>query len=315
MRTLSKGNLINREHNSIDISNEVKEAMHQRKPIVALESTIISHGLPYPQNALLAQEAEKTVRKHGSIPATIAIIDGRIKVGLNSENIQFLSSNQSISKLSSKDIVSCILEKGSGSTTVAATMVIADLVGISVFATGGIGGVHRNVKETLDVSADLKQLAVSNLIVVCSGPKAILDIPKTIELLETLAVPLITYKTKWIPAFWSRTSGLHSSVTSNNISEISKHFTIRKSLGFNEGLLVFNPVPKKNEIKLKTLEPIICSAIERSNNENITGKAITPYLLQKVLENTGGKSLKANKALILDNVKLASRIAVSLVNQ
>jgi pseudouridine-5'-phosphate glycosidase len=300
--------------NLISISEEVSKAINNNIPIVALESTIITHGMPFPENLKMAIEAEQTVRQNNCVPATIAVIDGKIKIGLRKTEIENLASSKNILKLSTSDLAICISQNGSGSTTVAATLVLASLANISVFATGGIGGAHRGSETTFDVSADLKQLSISPITVVCAGPKAMLDIPKTVEILETLGVPLITYRSKNIPAFWSFDSGILSPLVINSVEEIAINHKMRLTLGFSGGQLICNPIPKIEEISNKIIDPIIKQAVEGAFLEKITGKQLTPFLLSSILSITKGKSLQANRALLLNNILLASQIAKKLNN-
>ena len=300
--------------NLISMSEEVSKAINNNIPIVALESTIITHGMPFPENLKMAIEAEQTVRQNNCVPATIAVIDGKIKIGLRKTEIENLASSKNILKLSTSDLAICISQNGSGSTTVAATLVLASLANISVFATGGIGGAHRGSETTFDISADLKQLSISPITVVCAGPKAILDIPKTVEILETLGVPLITYRSKNIPAFWSFDSGILSPLVINSVEEIAINHKMRLTLGFSGGQLICNPIPKIEEINNKIIDPIIKQAIEGAFLEKITGKQLTPFLLSSILSITKRKSLQANRALLLNNILLASQIAKKLKN-
>jgi len=290
-------------------SDEVSQALERNLPIVALESTIITHGMPFPENYNLAIKAKKILLEEGVTPAVIALIGGRIKIGLSDEEIRSLAKDNSALKLSSRDILGALIRKKTGSTTVAATMLIAHLSDIPVFATGGIGGVHRNVEKTCDVSADLYQFLYSPICVICAGPKAILDIPKTLEVLETLGISVTTFKSDYIPAFWSVNSGIKTPERVNSIRELVEFQVINQNLGHTRGQLICNPIPKKDEIPKTVIEPIITRAIEESELKNISGKALTPFLLKKILEETKGKSLEANKALLLNNVKLASKIA------
>jgi pseudouridine-5'-phosphate glycosidase len=300
--------------NLISISEEVSKAINNNIPIVALESTIITHGMPFPENLKMAIEAEQTVRQNNCVPATIAVIEGKIKIGLRKTEIENLASSKNILKLSTSDLAICISQNGSGSTTVAATLVLASLANISVFATGGIGGAHRGSETTFDISADLKQLSISPMTVVCAGPKAILDIPKTVEILETLGVPLITYRSKNIPAFWSFDSGILSPLVINSVEEIAINHRMRLTLGFSGGQLICNPIPKIEEISNTIIDPIIKQAVEGAFLEKITGKRLTPFLLSSILSITKGKSLQANRALLLNNILLASQIAKKLNN-
>ena len=294
----------------LDVHPEVENALNSKQPIVALESTIISHGMPYPENIETALMVEDTVRANNAIPATIAIIKGRLKVGLTKKEIEFLATNDEVRKISRRDLAITVSQKLSGSTTVASTMIIAHLAKIAVFATGGIGGVHRGAEKTLDISADLEELSRTNVCVVCAGAKSILDIGLTLEYLETKGVPIIGYKTSDLPAFYSSKSGfnVHYRVDSAfNISEILK---TKWSLSINGGVLITNPIPKTFELELTMMNEAINKAIIEAEKEKITGKEITPYLLSKVNEITQGKSLNANIKLIQNNAVLASKIAI-----
>ena len=290
------------------ISDEVKSAIAKKDPIVALESTIISHGMPFPQNEKTALEVEDIVRSNGATPATVAVINGRLKVGLNRSEIKDLSTKPDIIKMSKSNLYTGILRNQTGSTTVAATLIACKFFGLEFFATGGIGGVHRNIGE-LDISADLFELASANCTVVCSGPKAILDIPKTIEVLEAFGIPVITYKQNKIPSFWSRDSGIKSTIVTHKVEEIAAMHNVRKELNVTGCQLIANPIAKKFEIKRELIEPIIKNSIEIMEKNNITGKDVTPFLLKKIAEKTEGASLKTNIELIKSNADLAAKIA------
>tara|TARA_A100001011_G_C14281923_1_gene831982 strand:- start:212 stop:1138 length:927 start_codon:yes stop_codon:yes gene_type:complete len=294
------------------VSEEINKALNQKIPIVALESTIITHGMPFPDNYETAIKAEKIVRYAGCIPATIALINGQIKIGLTQNEIYYLSKTQSTKKLSTSDLAMGIVQKITGSTTVAATLILAALAKISVFATGGIGGVHRGFEKDFDISADLKQLASVPINVVCAGPKAILDLPKTIELIGSLGVPIITFRSQDIPAFWSRNSGLKSPIIAKSVKEIAHSYLVRSQLGLNESQLICNPIPIKNEIKRQIIEPAINQSIELAKIRQIKGQDVTPFLLSKINEATRGQSLEANKALLFNNIDLATKIANTL---
>ena len=296
----------------IHLSDEIIAAKKNNLPIVALESTIITHGMPAPDNYEIALEAEHLIRRNECVPATIAILDGIIKIGLSKIEIKTLSKNAGAVKLSTDNLPLNIAKQKTGSTTVAATLVLSAMADIQVFATGGIGGAHRGCETDFDISADLKQLEKSPVNVICAGPKAILDIPKTIEILESLGVPLITYKSKNIPAFWSRDSGVKSANVAETVTEISNSFKIQSMLGLKSGQLICNPIPLKDEISIEIIEPLIQRSIKLANKHNITGKDLTPFLLTQILQNTEGKSLKSNKALLLNNIDLASKIAINL---
>ena len=296
----------------IKYSEEVLRAKKFNQPIVALESTIITHGMPYPDNINTAIDVEEIVRKTGAVPATIAIIDGKISIGMSQTQLTELSQTRNIRKLSRADLPLCLSNRTTGSTTVAATMICASLAQIKVFATGGIGGVHRDVIETMDISADLRELSNTNVSVVAAGPKAILDIPKTLEVLETLGVPVISYQNDQIPAFWSRDSGYEASLKINTINEIAEFIKCRDLLGLEGGCLITNPVPKKDEISLELITPIVENAIIKAKRNNISGKDVTPFLLNEIFELTEGKSLETNIALIKNNAKLAAKLSLAL---
>ena len=294
----------------IDYSLEVEQAIKNNDPVVALESTIITHGMPWPENLKTAKAVEAIVREYGATPATIAIINGVIKVGLEDETLKELSTKKDVRKLSRADLAHCLVKKETGATTVAATMIIADLAGIKIFATGGIGGVHKFAEKTFDISADLQELAKTGISVVCAGPKAILDIPKTLEVLETLGVPVITFGQTNLPAFWSSDSPFISPLSLNNPSLIAKSHELRKELGLSGGQLIANPISKKDQIPFETIEPIIMEAVKSANEQNIIAKEVTPFVLSQINQLTKGKSLLANIALIKNNAKLASKIAL-----
>lgn len=296
----------------IKFSDEVLSAKNHKLPVVALESTIITHGMPYPQNLKTAVEVEEIVRKHGAVPATIAITNGKISIGLSKSQLTKLAKESDARKLSRADLPLCLSNKKTGSTTVAATMICAKLANINVFATGGIGGVHRNLSETMDISADLNELSKTNVSVIAAGPKAILDIPKTLEVLETLGVPVISYQNDQIPAFWSRESGCRASIQMNQLHEIATFIKSRNLIGLDGGCLITNPVPKKDEISHKIMAPIIENALNYAEKDKISGKALTPFLLTKIFELTDGKSLTTNISLIKNNAKVAAELSVLL---
>lgn len=295
--------------NYIDISPEILHAIKKKLPIVALESTIISHGMPYPKNIETAIMVEETVRANDAIPATIAIIKGRIKVGLTRDEIDFLATNDEVQKVSRRDLAIAVAQKTSGSTTVASTMIIASLAKIAVFATGGIGGVHRGAENTLDVSADLEELSKTNVCVVCAGAKAILDIGLTLEYLETKGVPVIGYKTSDLPAFYSTKSGFKVDYRIDSAADIAQILKTKWDLSIDGGVLVTIPIPQEFELTLDIMNKAINEAITQADSENIIGKDITPYLLSKVNELTHGESLEANMKLIKNNAALAAKIA------
>jgi pseudouridine-5'-phosphate glycosidase len=297
----------------INYSLEVADAKSKNLAIVALESTIITHGMPYPQNLETARLVEDEVRRAGAVPATIAVIDGRLHVGLEAAELDALAQAQGVAKLSRADLAACLAQRGTGATTVAATMIAAHLAGIDVFATGGIGGVHRGAEETFDISADLGELAATPVTVVAAGAKAILDVPKTLEVLETYGVPVIAYGQDDFPAFWSRASGLAAPLRMDSARDIARAQVIRRTLGLPGGQLVANPIPLADEIAAPTLAPIIAQATAEATAQGISGKAVTPFLLQRIYELTKGASLKANIALVLNNARLAAAIAHEFV--
>jgi len=294
----------------LDFHPDVENALKNNLPIVALESTIISHGMPYPKNIETALMVEETVRSNNAVPATIAIIKGRLKIGLTEKEIEFLATNDEVKKISRRDLAVAVSQKLSGSTTVASTMIIANLANIAVFATGGIGGVHRGAETTLDISADLDELSRTNVCVVCAGVKSILNIGLTLEYLETKGVPIIGYKTSEMPAFYSTKSGFNVDYRIDAADDIADILKTKWDLSINGGVLVTNPIPVADELELSVMNEAINQAIIEAENEKITGKKITPYLLSKVNEITKGKSLNANIKLIKNNANLAAKIAV-----
>ncbi len=297
----------------LSISPEVKKALDEGKPVVALESTIISHGMPYPQNVEVAKKCEDIIRENGCTPATIAIIQGKLKVGLTDEELTYLGkAGKNVIKSSRKEIPYIISMKKDGATTVAATMLIASMAGIKVFATGGIGGVHRGASETFDISTDLEELGRTNVCVVCAGAKAILDLPKTLEYLETKSVLVVGYKTKCLPAFYTSTSPYKVDLCLESPKEIADVLNTKWDLGLNGGILVTNPVPKEYEMPAEKIEQVIQDAIVEMNKLGIVGKETTPYLLAKICEMTGGDSLDANIKLVHNNCKLAAQIAKAM---
>ena len=299
-------------NNLMQVSNEVHSALHECQPVVALESTIVSHGLPYPENLDTAVQVEATVRENGAIPATIAIFNGIICIGLDESQLHNLATSKNIQKLSSVDIAYAMTKGVSGSTTVASTLVCAEMAGIKVMATGGIGGIHRDFKQTNDISHDPYQIALSKLIVVSSGIKAILDIPRTLELMETLGIAVVTYDNDEFPAFWSRNSGIASPMNFRSIHEIVKSFNYRSVINLEGGMLVANPVPSDFEISRDIVEPWIMDALAQAKKNNVTGKRVTPYLLDKIYHFSRGQSVKTNKALVKNNARVASMIACEL---
>ena len=294
------------------INPEVAEALSAGKPVVALESTIISHGMPYPKNVETALAAEQVVRDNGAIPATIAIIKGKLKVGLNVEEIEYLGKTEGVIKTSRRDIPFIIAKKLDGATTVASTMIIADLAGIRVFATGGIGGVHRGAPESFDISADLQELAHTNVAVVCAGAKSILDIGLTLEYLETQGVPVIGYGTDELPAFYTSRSGFAVDYRVDSPEETAEALKAKWDLGLEGGVVIANPIPAEYEMDPEVINGAIAAAVKESEEKGIKGKESTPFLLAKVKELTGGASLDSNIQLVYNNVKVGAQIAVAL---
>lgn len=296
----------------LEVKKEVEEAISSGKAVVALESTIISHGMPYPENVKTALELERIVKNNGAIPATIAIIGGKIKIGLTEEEINFLGKSKAVVKVSRRDIPFALAKKLNGATTVASTMIAASLAGIKIFATGGIGGVHRGAQQTFDISADLMELSQTNVAVICAGAKSILDIGLTLEVLETLGVTTVGYKTENYPAFYTRSSGFKADYRCDSPKEIAEALKAKWDLGLKGGVVIGNPVPKENEMDYEIIQEAIENALKECENNNIKGKEITPFLLSKVKNITGGKSLETNIALVKNNAELAAKIAVEL---
>ena len=294
-------------------NSEVNQARNKMgsysKPIVALESTIITHGMPYPKNIQVAREVEEIVRQNGAIPATIAILDGSIHIGLEDVELKKLAQTRDVVKVSRADIAFTIANGKTGATTVSATMIVAKSVGIQVFATGGIGGVHRGSELDFDISADLRELALTDVTVVAAGPKAILDIPKTMEVLETNGVPVLVYGQNSMPAFWSSTSTVPAPLRVNSVDEIVASMLVHKALGLDGGQLVANPVPLADQISADVIEPLIEEALIEAKKLMINAKAVTPFLLNRIFELTEGKSLITNIALVKNNARLASEIS------
>lgn len=293
----------------ISASNEVKSALKEGRPVVALESTIISHGMPYPQNYETAVLVENIVRENNAVPATIAIINGIIKIGMDKTGLEFLSKDKNILKASRRDLPVIISQKLSAATTVSATMFCASFSGIKIFATGGIGGVHRDALQTFDISADLTELSKTNVAVVSAGVKSILDIGLTLEYLETLGVPVIGYKTKEFPAFYTRESGYEVNYKINSAKEIAGAIHCKWELGLDGGLLIVNPIPQKFSMDKNKIDKAIELALIKAESKKITGKDVTPFLLSEIKNITKGKSLESNIKLVLNNAKLASEIA------
>ncbi|WP_106159561.1 pseudouridine-5'-phosphate glycosidase [Hasllibacter halocynthiae] len=293
----------------IEIAAEVEEALATGRPVVALESTIVTHGMPLPRNLETARAVEETVREGGAVPATIAVLDGVLKVGLDADELEALARAEGVAKLSRADLALCLARGGTGSTTVAATMIAARAAGIDVFATGGIGGVHRGAEVTWDVSADLQELSQTAVTVVCAGPKAILDLPRTLEVLETLGVPVIAHGQDEMPAFWSRSSGLPAPQRMDEPEAMAAAHLARGALGVPGGQLICNPIPAAAEIPRAEIVPVVEAALAEAERKGIAAKDVTPFLLSRMLEMTEGRSLEANVALIVDNARLASVIA------
>ncbi|MEQ6203891.1 pseudouridine-5'-phosphate glycosidase [Sulfitobacter sp. HNIBRBA2951] len=295
-------------------SAEVARARKDGTAIVALESTIITHGMPYPQNVEVARLVEADIRAAGAVPATIAVLDGALHIGLDDDQLTKLAQSKGVAKLSRADMAACIATGGTGATTVAATMIAAHLAGIAVFATGGIGGVHKGAENSFDISADLMELAQTAVTVVAAGAKAILDVEKTLEVLETQGVPVIAYGQDAFPAFWSRGSKLKAPLRMDDPAQIARAHVTRAALGLPGGQLVANPIPEAAEIPVAELSPIIATAQADATRAGISGKSVTPYLLQRIFELTEGRSLEANIALVRNNAQLAAKIALELRN-
>ncbi len=297
----------------LEISPEVQNALDNNLPVVALESTIISHGMPYPKNVQTAIEVEKIVRDNGAVPATIAIIKGKLKVGLSEDEIEYFGKKGlDITKTSRRDIPVLLSRKEDGATTVAATMIIANLANVSVFATGGIGGVHRGAQDTMDISADLEELATTNVMVICAGAKSILDIGLTLEYLETKGVPVIGYNTDELPAFYTTKSGFKVDYNMDSPKEIADAFNVKSALKLNGGMLVTNPIPTEYAMDYNYITNSIESAVGEAEDLGIKGKDTTPFLLDKIKQITKGTSLDANIELVYNNAKLAAKIACEL---
>ncbi len=297
----------------LDLSPEVAAALQAGKPVVALESTIISHGMPYPQNVETALHVEQTIRDGGAVPATIAVIGGRLKAGLSPEEIEYLGKKgTAVTKASRRDLPVLVARGQDGATTVATTMIIAALAGIKVFATGGVGGVHRGAEVTMDISADLEELARTPVMVICAGAKAILDLNLTLEYLETKGVPVIGYRTEELPAFYTRKSGLRVDYRIDTPEELAAAFRTKQEMGLVGGMLVTNPIPEEYSMDADRINTAINEAVEDANRLGIKGKETTPYLLDRIKEITGGDSLDANIQLVLNNARLAAQVAKNL---
>lgn len=297
----------------LDISPEVAAALAAGKPVVALESTIISHGMPYPKNVETALHVEQTIRDAGAVPATIAILGGRLKAGLSADEIEYLGkTGRSVAKVSRRDLPVIVARKADGATTVATTMLIAHMAGIQVFATGGIGGVHRGAETTMDISADLEELAQTPVMVICAGAKAILDLQLTLEVLETKGVPVIGYGTDELPAFYTRESGLGVDARAEAPEELAAIFRAQRETGLKGGMLVTNPIPQEYAMDKATIDAAIEQALKEADEQGVHGKETTPFLLARVAELTGGDSLESNIQLVLNNARLAAKTAAAL---
>ncbi|HIO82967.1 MAG TPA: pseudouridine-5'-phosphate glycosidase [Deltaproteobacteria bacterium] len=299
----------------MDISAEVQVALETGQPVVALESTIISHGMPYPQNFETAHSVENIIHEEGAVPATIAILEGRIKIGLSLNELEQFSQIRTQVKVGRRDLPLVLTQKQSGGTTVAATMICARLAGIAVFVTGGIGGVHRENEKTMDISADLKELAQTNVAVVCAGIKSILDIPRTLEYLETHGVPVIGFQTAEFPAFYTRSSGSLVQSRLDTPQEIARCMKIKWDMGLDGGLVIGNPVPPESAMDESLIQEAISEALKEANENKIEGKEVTPFLLERINQLTEGESLKSNIALVCNNAHLGAKIAVAFQTQ
>jgi len=296
-----------------DFKEEVKEALEESRPVVALESTIIAHGMPYPENLEVAREVENIIREYGVVPATIAMIKGKIKIGLTKGELEFMATSKDVLKVSRRDLAVIAAKGLNGATTVAATMIIAERAGIKIFATGGIGGVHRGAEKTFDISADLQELARTPVAVVCSGAKAILDLPLTKEYLETMGVPIVGFRTDEFPAFYCRESGLKVDYVVNDEKEAAGIIRAMQDLGLGGGMIIANPVPEEYALSMEYMNEMIEEAVKVAEKDGVKGKKLTPYLLNKIKELTGGKSLKANIELVKNNARVGAKIARELV--
>jgi pseudouridine-5'-phosphate glycosidase len=296
----------------VEITPEVKAALEAGKAVVALESTIISHGMPYPQNIQMAQKVESIVRSAGAVPATIALMDGKIKIGLTAQELEVFASSSGVAKVSMRDLPGIIARKQLGATTVATTMYAAHLAGIKVFVTGGIGGVHRGFEETMDVSADLEELAQTDVVVICAGAKAILDLPRTMEYLETKGVPVIGYRTDVLPAFFTAKSDIPLVERAGSPEEIAKIILAKDQLEMRGGMLVVNPIPEEYSLDHEIIDQVIEGAVQAAQEQGVSGKNITPFLLSEITKRTEGKSLEANLHLVYNNALVGGQIAAAL---
>lgn len=294
----------------ITLSEEVRVAKEQGKPIVALESTIISHGMPYPQNVKTAREVEQIIRDNGAVPATIAIVDGKIKIGLSDEELEMFGKSTDVAKASRRDLAYLLATKKLGATTVAATMICAEAAGINIFVTGGIGGAHRGAEITMDISADLEELGQTNVAVICAGAKSILDLGLTMEYLETKGVPVIGYQTDVLPAFYTRNSEFSVNFRADDVETIASTLKVKWDLNLKGGAVIANPIPEEFAMEEKTITAVIESALKEAEEKHISGKNVTPFLLGKVKELTEGKSLDANIALVKNNAVVGAKLAV-----
>ncbi|SEN77897.1 pseudouridine-5'-phosphate glycosidase [Mesobacillus persicus] len=299
----------------ITYSEEVLEAREQGKPIVALESTIISHGMPYPQNVKTAREVEQIIRDYGAVPATIAIVDGKIKIGLSDEELEMFGKSSNVAKASRRDLPYLIATKQLGATTVAATMICAELAGINIFVTGGIGGAHRGAETSMDISADLEELAQTNVAVICAGAKSILDLGLTMEYLETKGVPVIGYQTDVLPAFYTRTSEFAVNFRADDVETVASTLKTKWDLNLKGGAVIANPIPEEHAMDEQMIKNVIETALQEAEENHISGKEVTPFLLAKVKELTGGKSLESNIELVKNNAVVGAQIAVSFHSQ
>lgn len=301
--------------NYLTFTEEVAHALENKLPIVALETTIISHGMPYPQNIEMAKKVEQIIRDNGAVPATIGIMDGKIKIGLNDQELEEFATNKSVEKVSRRDFPYVLATGKIGATTVAGTMIAAELAGIEMFATGGIGGVHRDGEVTWDVSADLTELANTSVAVVCAGCKSILDIGRTLEYLETQGVPVVGYKTDEFPSFYSRKSGYGVDYKLDTPDSVAAVMDMKWKLGMQGGMVISNPVPEESALPYDQIESVIQQALTEAKENNIAGKKVTPFLLSKVKELTEGKSLETNIALVYHNAEVAAKVAVAFKNK
>lgn len=301
-------------HPFLSIGDKVRGALDAGRPVVALESTIITHGMPYPANLATARAVEALVQDYGATPATIAVLDGKLVAGMDAPTLEALAKAQNVTKASRRDLAAVLVDRATAGTTVAATMIVAALAGIPIFATGGIGGVHRGAEQTFDISADLLELARTPVTVVCAGAKSILDLPKTLEVLETHGVPVLGYGSDAFPAFYSRTSGHRVDHRFDTPAAIAEVIRAQRSLGLDTGILVTNPIPLDDAIDQASIDPHIAAAVREADERGVARKDLTPFLLDRILEMTGGRSLEANIALVKNNAVLAAKVAVALAS-